>query len=63
MKKFFAILAIAGAMAACNNSGEGTSSKDSTDSIKPVEPTPTSSTSDTIHMNDTLKKDTSAIKK
>jgi len=35
MKKFFAVLAIAAAMTACNNDGD--SSKTGTDSIKPVD--------------------------
>lgn len=35
MKKIFAVLAIAGAMAACNNEGEG--DKTGNDSIKPVD--------------------------
>ena len=67
MKKFFAIIVIAGAMAACNNSGEGTTTKDTTDTsaIKPVEPTPTATTNDTMHHDTTgaMKKDTSAVKK
>jgi hypothetical protein len=35
MKKFFAVLAIAAAMTACNNGGEG--DKTGTDTIKPVD--------------------------
>jgi hypothetical protein len=63
MKKLFAILVIAGAMAACNNSGEGTTKTDSTDTIKPVEPTPTPSSTDTLGVKDTLKRDSSGVKK
>ena len=67
MKKFFAIIVIAGAMAACNNSGEGTTTKDTTDTsaIKPVEPTPTTATPDTMHKDTSgmKKADTSAVKK
>ena len=62
MKKLFAILVIAGAMAACNNSGEGTTKTDSTDTIKPVEPTPTSTTTDTLGTHDTAAKDTTSKK-
>ena len=66
MKKFFAIIVIAGAMAACNNSGEGTSTKNDSDTaaIKPVEPTSTATTPDTMHHDSTgAKKDTGAVKK
>lgn len=38
MKKFFAVLAIAAAITACNNGGEG--DKTGADSIKPVDSTP-----------------------
>ncbi len=63
MKKLFAILVIAGAMAACNNSGEGTTKTDSSDTIKPVEPTPTATTNDTMGTHDTTAKDTTSVKK
>ena len=65
MKKIFAVLAIAGAMAACNNDGSG--DKTGNDSIKPVDspqvaaPAPTVNAdslriADSIRIADSLKK-------
>jgi hypothetical protein len=67
MKKFFAIAIIAASLAACNNSGDKTETKDST-SVAPdtttMAPADTSKMSaDTSKMSaDTTKKDTSAKK-
>ena len=57
MKKIFAVLAIAGAMAACNNDGEG--DKTGNDSIKPVE-TPALN-SDSLRIADSLRIDSIRI--
>jgi len=67
MKKFFAIAIIAASLAACNNSGDKTESKDST-TVTPdtttMAPDTMSKMSDTSKMApaDTTKKDTSAKK-
>lgn len=44
MKKFLAVLAIAGTLVACDNSGSASTSKDSTDSPAVVTPEPTTVT-------------------
>jgi len=68
MKKLFAVLTIAAAMAACNNTAETTrTEQDSIDSvnksIKPVE-TPTTPVDTSNKMKDTTHaKDTAKVKK
>ena len=63
MKKFFAIAIIVSALAACNNSGSSSETKDTT--VAPVDTTaPATMDTSSKMMTDTTKKmDTSAKKK
>jgi ABC-type glycerol-3-phosphate transport system substrate-binding protein len=49
MKKFLAVFAIAGALVACNNSGESTTTTDTTTTVK-TDTTTMNTMADTAHM-------------
>jgi len=59
MKKFFAVLAIAAAMTACNNDGD--SSKTGTDTIKPVDSNPQVTTPAPVNTDSLRKADSARI--
>jgi hypothetical protein len=65
MKKFLAVLAIAGTLVACNNDSASTETKDTTTMVTPVAPdttkvvTTTTTDTDTMHVDG---KDTSSKK-
>ena len=57
MKKFIAILAIAGSLAACNNDSTSTETKDTTTMVEPVAPDTTKVVTTTTTDVDTLHKE------
>ena len=61
MKKFFAIAIIVSALAACNNSGSSSETKDST-TVAPVDTSTMMDTSSKMMTDTTKKMDTSAKK-
>jgi len=63
MKKFLGILAIAGVLVACNNSGEATTSNDTTATDTAVMNTIPPATADTVVTVDTTKKVVDTLKK
>jgi hypothetical protein len=64
MKKFLGILAIAGVLVACNNSGEATVNSDTTATDTAVMNTiPPATTDTTVVVTDTTKKVTDTLKK
>ncbi|HEY2722621.1 MAG TPA: hypothetical protein VGI82_12895 [Chitinophagaceae bacterium] len=59
MKKFFAIAIIATSLAACNSSGSGSSSKDST--VTPIDSSKVDTSAPKMNMDTAAKKDTSKM--